>query len=74
MAVIPVCDAAVAGIRRKCLDCCGGSAKLVDECNVYTCPLYEWRDGKPKRIRPEAGQITLDEWQKERRYGGTIPV
>ena len=39
----------VKAIRRKCLDCCAGSRKLVRECHIYTCPLWPFRLGK----RPE---------------------
>ena len=33
-------------IRRKCIDCCGGSFKEVRLCTSYTCPLYPLRLGK----------------------------
>ena len=33
-------------IRRKCIDCCGGSFKEVRLCTSYTCPLYSLRLGK----------------------------
>jgi hypothetical protein len=40
----------IKAIRRKCLDCSGGSYKEVKECPVVDCPLYEYRIGKnPKR-------------------------
>ncbi len=32
-------------IRRKCLDCCGGSRKGVEECILMDCPLWEYRMG-----------------------------
>ena len=33
-------------IRRKCIDCCGGSFKEVRLCTSYTCPLFPFRLGK----------------------------
>jgi len=37
-------------IRLKCIQCCMGSAKEVEECSCgdepMPCPLYEWRFGK----------------------------
>lgn len=36
-------------IRKKCLECSGGSAKEVRECKVRTCALFAYRSGeKPK--------------------------
>jgi len=44
----------VKAIRRKCLDCCAGSRKLVRECHIYTCPLWPFRLGKrPERMESE---------------------
>ena len=39
-------------IRRKCIDCCGGSFKEVRLCTSYTCPLYPLRLGKNPGRRP----------------------
>ena len=39
-------------IRRKCIDCCGGSFKEVRLCTSYTCPLYQLRLGKNPGRRP----------------------
>lgn len=36
-------------IRRKCLDCSGGSFNEVSLCTISDCPLYPFRSGK----RPE---------------------
>ena len=30
-------------IRRKCLDCCCGSKKMVKVCKTYDCSLYPYR-------------------------------
>ena len=34
-----------ADIRGKCLECCGGSRKLVDECLIKSCRLWKHRRG-----------------------------
>lgn len=34
-----------ADIRGKCLECCGGSRKLVDECMIKSCRLWKHRRG-----------------------------
>ena len=34
-----------ADIRGKCLECCGGSRKLVDECMIKDCRLWKHRRG-----------------------------
>jgi hypothetical protein len=36
----------IKAIRKKCLDCCCGSAKEVDLCSDTECPLYPYRLGK----------------------------
>jgi len=35
----------VKAIRRKCLDCSGGSYSEVRQCVIRECPLYPYRDG-----------------------------
>lgn len=30
-------------IKRKCRDCSGGCKSEVENCTVYTCPLYDYR-------------------------------
>jgi hypothetical protein len=47
-------------IRKKCLDCSGGSAREVSLCPITTCPIYSYRYGK----RPET-VIKHQERQKE---------
>ena len=32
-------------IRRKCLDCCGGSKSEVRQCSTTKCPLWKYRMG-----------------------------
>ncbi len=39
-------------IRRKCIDCCGGSFKEVRLCTSCACPLYSLRLGKNPGRRP----------------------
>jgi len=36
-------------IRAKCIDCCGGSHKMVTECDIKTCPLSSYRFGKAQQ-------------------------
>jgi hypothetical protein len=38
---------ALRAIRRKCLDCSGGSPEEADRCEVYDCPLHPFRRGLP---------------------------
>ena len=41
---------AISQIRKKCLECMGGSASAIEECETKTCPLYIYRLGtNPKR-------------------------
>lgn len=41
-------------IRKHCLECMGGSRKLVAQCINFNCPLYVFRFGKnPNRVRKE---------------------
>jgi hypothetical protein len=37
-------------VRRKCLDCSGGSVDAVRTCAFSACPLFEFRLGKNPRI------------------------
>lgn len=41
----PSAEALLADIRAKCLDCCCGSRKLVDECRDRECRLWRHRKG-----------------------------
>lgn len=36
----------VKSIRKKCIDCSGGSLKEVRDCDIDDCPLYPFRMGK----------------------------
>ena len=36
-------------IRRHCLECSNGQSKLVRECVITDCPLYDFRFGKNPR-------------------------
>lgn len=40
-------------IRAKCIDCCCGSRKEVDACELSKCPLYEFRLGMDNPSIPE---------------------
>jgi len=40
----------IKAIRKKFLECCGGSYKEIRGCMITDCPLYPYRFGKrPKR-------------------------
>ena len=51
-------DTPVKAIRKKCLDCCCGSHKEVNECTVIKCAIYPYRFGR----RPDGA--TLDTIKK----------
>lgn len=58
-------------VRRFCLHCVGGSAKLVRECESFDCPLHPFRMGKD----PYRKRVQLTAEQKEervKRLKGTI--
>lgn len=44
-------------IRRKCVDCCGGSEKEVRLCTAINCPLWAFRMGN----NPLRGKVGKDE-------------
>lgn len=41
----PSAESLLADIRAKCLDCCAGSRKMVDECRDRGCRLWRHRKG-----------------------------
>ena len=41
----PSAESLLADIRGKCLECCGGSRNLVDECTIKECRLWKHRRG-----------------------------
>lgn len=41
-------------IRAKCIDCCCGSRKEVEACELSKCPLYEFRLGTDSSATPES--------------------
>ena len=48
-------------IRKKCIDCCGGSMQEVRFCTCEDCPLFGFRMGK----RP-VGDKVITEAEKNR--------
>lgn len=36
-------DDVLKAVRQKCLDCCCGSRKAVEECRITNCPLHPFR-------------------------------
>ena len=48
-------------IREKCLDCSGGSHKVVRYCTAYDCPLWDNRfDIRPSTAREKHGEEFLN--------------
>ena len=45
-----------AAIRRKCLECSGGSLRGVWSCENTGCPLWTWRPLRPVTRRPRQGE------------------
>lgn len=55
-------------IRRKCLDCCAGSANEVKLCGAEDCPLYAYRFGKiPSEVPTYDDGVVLTEKEVEKR-------
>lgn len=48
-------------IRRKCLDCSGGSQMEVRECVAISCPLWPYRFGKDRKTSLRGGFYTEEE-------------
>lgn len=46
----------IRAIRRMCLACCGGSARLVEECPASTCALFRFRSGRNPYRTPRSGE------------------
>ena len=49
----------VKSIRKKCLDCSGGSVKEVRECEITDCALYPFRMGKNPNRKGIRKQVNL---------------
>lgn len=45
-----------AAIRRKCLECCGGSLGEVWRCENSGCALWSWRPIRPATRKPRPGE------------------
>ena len=55
-------------IRAKCLECCCGQAKEVENCAAIACPLHEWRFGKnPFRKKIEMSEERREELRERMR-------
>lgn len=59
-------------IRRKCLDCCLGSANEVKLCVSKTCSLYPYRFGKDPRRKPRVYTEEQKEILVKRLQGGRV--
>ena len=44
-------------IKRKCLDCAGGTRIDVTLCHVFSCPLWEYRCGCLTRSKPYKARL-----------------
>lgn len=49
----------IAAIHAKCLECSGGSRKLVHNCDIEYCALWPYRRSEPKDSSQIRGQIGL---------------
>lgn len=61
---LPSCEAVLAAIRAKCMDCCGNARKEVERCNLDSCPLHPYRSvkaigGEHERRTEINGQLDL---------------
>lgn len=44
-------------IQKKCLECCCGITREVRECNIVTCPIWEFRN--PTEVKKK--EVLLNE-------------
>lgn len=56
------CGSRTAAIQIFCLSCMGGSRSDVVACQSYSCPLWQFRPGSKKGVRP-AGIPTTDQYK-----------
>jgi len=42
-----------AGVKAKCLQCCNYVRDEITNCQVYRCPLWDYRPYQPGAIEPE---------------------
>ena len=56
----PTPDELLSAMHSKCMDCCCGSRKAVQQCKSRDCSLWQYRETQMReRFRPIRGQITL---------------
>lgn len=54
-----------AAIRAHCLECSGGSRKLVEACNVTGCRLWDYRNaGAEACMERRRKPATVQEWRE----------
>ena len=46
-------------IRKKCINCSGSSLKEVRDCEIYDCPLHQFRMGKNPNRRSRKNNPNL---------------
>ena len=60
---MPSQDELLVAIRKHCLECSGGSIKIVEKCVIKQCSLYPYRCVKAlnsgKQGKENAGQMNL---------------
>ena len=49
-------DTPLKAIRKKCVDCSGGSRKEVEHCHIEECSLFPYRFGMNPRTAAEKGK------------------
>jgi len=54
----------VRSMRLKCLDCCGWNRAEVTKCEITTCPLWPYRNGRNPGYKERRKNITLSEKKK----------
>jgi hypothetical protein len=59
-------DTMAVAIRKKCIDCSGGSRKEVRLCPVVACPLWPYRFGKRPETKAKTHPELIDPEQVKR--------
>lgn len=65
----PTPEQLLAVIHRHCLDCCGGSKKVVHDCSITGCKLWPYREPEPQKNElRNKNQITIDDLMEETQW------
>ena len=58
----PTPEELLTAMHSKCLDCCCGQRKAVQQCKSRDCALWKYRNEQAReRVKPIRGQLTLFE-------------